>query len=356
MNHFQSRYRDKTVERDAHAAHYAFRDARKEQGERGEEGAYYCHYSGGQYRNYRGVARDGYATDRFAVCGIGAAAEERARYRAYAVAEKRTVQSGVFEKIGFDYRRNVFVIGYMFGEHDERDGYIGYRYRADISSYLACGIRSEHSVGHYAVATAVYVERGEEGEVGVPCLGIGYRGELGKVYHAQTFRAFYVRETGEDRGERISRKNAYYERDHLEHFLAVYRAYYRDYKRGKSAQQRDKRVGIRVSYGNVRDLRTYYLAGGGVFDQLGYLLYNAVRCAALHQVAYGVARERQSDYGDRRSDDNGGHDLIYPFDSRELDNKRYYAVYKPREHRADQKSEIAKRHGYAACECRAHRA
>ena len=94
LYHFKTGYRDEAVERDAHAAHYAGRYGCEEGRERSDKGDYDCHYRGCEYRYYGSISGDSDASDRFAVSGVGATAEERARNRTYAVAEKSSVKPG----------------------------------------------------------------------------------------------------------------------------------------------------------------------------------------------------------------------------------------------------------------------
>lgn len=89
--------------------------------------------------------------------------------------------------------------------------------------------------------------------------------------------------------------------------------------------------------------------------QIHHIVAACVRCRA-DRLRNGAARERKTDEGDRGADDDGGHELIDPADAREFDGDRNDDVHKTREHRADEKAQIAKRHRNAACERCRHRA
>ena len=79
LNHLETAYRDKAVERDANAAHYAVRNACKEGYERTEEGDNETHYRSRQNGNDRCVFGDRDTSDGFAVSRVRASAEYCAR-------------------------------------------------------------------------------------------------------------------------------------------------------------------------------------------------------------------------------------------------------------------------------------
>ena len=62
---------------------------------------------------------------------------------------------------------------------------------------------------------------------------------------------------------------------------------------------------------------------------------------ALGKIAYGVARERETDDRNGGTDNDGGHDLIYPCDTAELDDDGDNDVHKTCERRADDESGIS---------------
>jgi len=76
----------------------------------------------------RSIACDRYAADRFAVSGIRTAAEKSPHQTAHAVAEQGAVKSGVGDQIFFDDRADIFMIGNMFRQNDERDGRVSDEY------------------------------------------------------------------------------------------------------------------------------------------------------------------------------------------------------------------------------------
>ena len=150
LDHFQTADRDEAVKRYAHTAHYAVRYGGEEGDERPEEGYYHCHDRGAGDRYDGGVAGYRDTADGFTVGGVGAAAEDRARYGADTVAEERAVEAGVFKQVGADDGGEILVIGYVFGEHDEGNGNVRYR------------------DGCYVAAAEVFeaLERFDQGEVG----------------------------------------------------------------------------------------------------------------------------------------------------------------------------------------------
>ena len=59
------------------------------------------------------------------------------------------------------------------------------------------------------------------------------------------------------------------------------------------------------------------------------------------EVADGVSGERKTDDGNGGTDNDGGHDLIYPCNAAELDDDRDHDIYKTGERRADDESGIS---------------
>lgn len=99
----------------------AGRNAGEEGDEGTEEGDDHREDGGGKNGPHRGVARNRHTAHRFAVRGVGAAAEESAHHRAYAVA-RSVLEAGVAQKIGADDGGKIFMVGDMFGKDDEGDG------------------------------------------------------------------------------------------------------------------------------------------------------------------------------------------------------------------------------------------
>ena len=66
------------------------------------------------------------------------------------------------------------------------------------------------------------------------------------------------------------------------------------------------------------------------------------------EVAHGVAGKRKTDDGNGRTDDHGGHQLIDPFHAGKLDDNGDDHIHKTCENSADDKTEVADRHGSGA--------
>ena len=69
-----------------------------------------------------------------------------------------------------------------------------------------------------------------------------------------------------------------------------------------------------------------------------------------------TARKGKTDEGNRRSDNDGGHHLVDPLDARKVHGNGNDDIYEPGKHGADQKPQIAHRHGRRPGERRRHRA
>ena len=226
------------------------------------------------------------------------------------------------------------MVGYVFSEYYERDGDICNRDGSDIR----------------AVKFAEALDSGEEGEVGIPFAECVL--EQAEVDYLKCFVAGCDTDSGEDCGYCVSCEDTDDERDHFKHFLAVYRAsdgYEQSYKSA------NKRYVRRAEHYRIR-LGDYVACCVENFIAVDQNVRNDVfERAAFGKVADCVTCQRKSDDCDGRSDDDCGHKFVEPLDACEFD---YYCdddVYQSCEDRAEDKSEISQLHGYAACECRAHR-
>ena len=72
------------------------------------------------------------------------------------------------------------------------------------------------------------------------------------------------------------------------------------------------------------------------------------------QIADSVSGKRQTDDGNRGTDDNGGHQLVNPVDADQLDDQRDDHVHQTGSYRTDQQSEVADLHGHGTAEGSRH--
>ena len=294
LYHLKTRHCDEAVERDAHAAHDAGRNGRKECGEGSYEGGKQAEHCGSDYRYDRGVAGDSHATDRFAVGGVGATAEDGACHGAYAVTEKGVGKSGVFEQVVLDDGGEVLVVCDVLGKDHEGNGNVCYCYRAYVSG----------------VNVRKAAERLDKGEFGNPL----HVCEEGEVDYLECVDTGDISDYGEDGSDCITGYDADDEGDHFEELLAVYRAGDGHTEGDESANDGDIGGGYRCS--------VYLDRSGG-------------------EIADGVSGKRKTDDGNGGTDNDGGHDLIYPCNAAELDDDRDHDIYKTGERRADDETGIS---------------
>ena len=315
LNHLQPGHRDEAVQRNAHAAHHAGRNGSEEGDERSHERSDDRNDRRRENRGNGSVPRNRHAAYGFTVRGVGAAAEERARNRTYAVAEKRSVQTGIFQKIAADDRRKILMVGNVFRKHHERNGRIRHGDRKQI--------RAERAVGPVIVVS--FFERFHESEIGIPL----HIFKLREIDYFQRVRIRGIADRREDRGHGIARKNTDNERNEFQHLLAVHRAGDYGEEGYKPADQRNVRIAHRSAQ------RVFQSAGSKIADR--------------------VTRKRQTDDSHGRAHHHGGHQFVQPVHARFFHHQRDDHVYKPRKACADNQSEIPHRHRNAARERRHHR-
>ena len=180
----------------------------------------------------------------------------------------------------------------MLREHNKRDRDVCNRDGRDVCR------------GDFAEA----LECLQEGEIRNP-------GDVLEEREVDDLERFVVRrnaDAGEDRRSRIAREDTDDERDHFKHLLAVDRAEHGDGERDETANEAD----VRRSRGARSD-----------------------------EIADRVARERKSDDRDGRSDDDCRHDLVDPFDARELHDDRDNDIDETGEACADDQAEVTEFHG-----------
>ncbi len=124
---------DESVKGDAHTAHYAGRYGRKRKVTKGREERSDNSKNCGRKNGVNGsITCDSNASDRLAVGGVRAAAEDRADDRAYAVAEQGAMETGLLKKLVSDDGGEVLVVCYVLGENNECDGNICNRDRCYV--------------------------------------------------------------------------------------------------------------------------------------------------------------------------------------------------------------------------------
>ena len=186
-------------------------------------------------------------------------------------------------------------------EHHERNRYIGHGDCADIAP------------GKPLKAA----KRGEEGEGGdLEEGGDGHavrnqRAERAEVADLQRVDAGRIADDGEDGRDAVAREDADDERDQARALLAVGRAQRDGDERDEAAEDR---------------------------DQVG------AASVGLLQILDGVAREGQTDDGDRGPDDDGGHEPVDPFHADEPDDERDHDIHQTGQRRAEDEAEIADGH------------
>ena len=175
----------------------------------------------------------------------------------------------------------------------------------------------------------------EEGEVGYRNKGFDSHSvsnecsEAAKVDNFESVVSGLDADDGEDSRDSVAGDDTDDERDELDHLLAEDGAEHGHEESDETADDSD-------------------------IDACGRLAVDCI--GAFLEVADSVSCERKSDYSDGGSDNGGGHELIDPADTGNLDSYCYNNIDETREHSAENQSEIAERNGGRACESGCHRA
>ena len=320
LDHLETGDGDEAVKGDAYAAHYAAGDGIEERNEGRNKGDEDSHYSGSRDGNNGRVLCDGNAADGFAVCGVGAAAEDGADDGAYAVTEERSVETGLGEKVLFDDAGEILVVSDMLREYNESNGNVRYRDGCEI--------------GHIELTHALdCVDEGEfgNGEEGLEshavcneCL------EGSEINDSERGNVSKDTDNGKHETYRISCKDTDDEGDEFCHFFAV--CGYED----DNDESYDS-----ANEGNP-DVGGHNKGAVGILRTVGeYILYSR-------------ACKRKTDERNGGADYNGGHKSVDPVDARELYDNGENNVNKTRTDRTDDESEESELHGNAACESSEH--
>ena len=229
------------------------------------------------------------------------------------------METGLNKEVSFNYGRDVLVVSDVLCEDNE------------------CNRDISHCNSRY-VRTAELAEGAEsleEGEVGYRNKGFDSHSvsnecsEAAEVDNFESVVSGLDADDGEDSRDSVAGEDADDERDELDHLLAEDGAEHCHEESDETADDSD-------------------------IDACGRLAVDCI--GAFLEVADSVACERKSDYSNGGSDNGGGHELIDPADTGNLDRYCYNNIDETREHSAENQSEIAERNGGRACESGCHRA
>ena len=277
LDHLQTRHGDEAVESHAHTAHDAGGNGVDEGYEGRQEGDGDGHEGGHGDGDDGCVTRDGHATHRLAVGGVGATAEDGARHGAYAVTQQGVVETGILQKILFNDGGQVLMVGQMLGKDHGGHGNIGHEEGEDV---LAVDVLDtldglhEGEVGNRD--DGLDAEVGEEIDDGIE-IDNQQGGDVGDLT-----------DDGEDGGHGVACQNTDDEGDEADHLLAEGGAEHGDGQGDETADD-----------GHVDGTA----CGGGL------------------EVADGVTCQGQTDDGDGGADDGGGHELGDPLDAHQFNDQ-----------------------------------
>lgn len=301
FEHLKSAYRDESVHRDARAAHYAFGQHIDYCNEGRKEGYYHAEDSGREDRIGRSVFGKRDAAYRFAVSRVCAASEERAYHRAYAVAEKRIVETGIFEKVNVYDVGEVLVIGYMLGKFYHRDGHEQNRKVTDCRA-----VERVRSVGADRLKESELriIEETLESE---RAEAVNDRGEVHDSHTHTEFAVVDVTERGDYERKPESRADTHDERYKFDALSAFNRRY-------------DDRDESEQAHEHVPEI---------IFAS-----------AVVHHPAACGAGKRKSDDREDRSDDYVREEFFDPAGADEFDYKSDDHVYESRKNYADNQAPV----------------
>ncbi len=303
LEHLQTGSRDKAVKGHADTTHHAVGDGLEEGHQRGDQGEDDAGKGRAPDADGGGVAGDGDRGDGLAVGRVRAAAEEGAGHGTDAVAQQGAGQSGLFEKVNADNGAQVLVVGQVLGEDNEGHRGIGDEQGEQVGAGQSAPVRFHEAEGREG-DEVVHVVHGAV------------------VDHDQRVVPGVLSDQGKDGRTEIARENADDEGNQLDHVLAVGGGQHRNGQRDQAADQA-------------------HIDGTALY-------------ARGHQVADCVACEAQSDDGDRRSDDDRGHQLVDPLDAGDLDDNRDDHIDEAGDQGADNQAGITDCHGGRTAECGEH--
>ena len=325
LDHLQAGNCDEAIKGDADTAHDAVGDRSQESHKGSEEGNNDAQHSSRCDGHNGSVPGDSNTADRFAVSGVGAAAEECACDRTDTVTQQGAMQAGLFQQITSDDAGQVLVVSNVLCKDHKR--------HRDICDCDGCD--------EGAVDVLDALESFQEGEVGdredFHIL------EDGEVDDLQLHIVGGNTDGSENSSSNVTNQDAQNEGDQLHHLFAV---------NGEQddCKQRDKTA-------NQGDIGA---AGGDLLNGIDDLaVFNDLLSDVLHdftggKIADSIAGKRQADNGNGGSDNDGGHQLADPFNACNLNNSSNDHVYQTCKYSAYDQTGVTGRSRSGTCKGGAH--
>ena len=275
-----------------------------------DEGKKDTHNRGGSNGCNRRVFRDSNAANRFAVRRVGANAKKRTGDRAYAVTEQGVFQAGFGDKVFADDVGKVLMVGNVFCENDQSHG-------------------QERHDNFYDCAA---------GELG--CAAFRRRENFGREFTTRKlFNRFYKRELGhtDKRRKSLERAVCVYEvvNDGLpvDNFEIINVRNHTDsgengsdYVACRDTENKGNQTGHSIFL--LRGAKNNGCEGNHTAKERDKVIRTECNGAVrFHDVAHCRASQGQTDKGNRRADDNGGHKLGNPVRTDEMNNQSDDYVY-----------------------------
>jgi len=311
LDHLQTGNCDEAVQSDADTAHDAVGDGSQEGNEGIEEGDQDAQNSSGGDGHHGSIAGDSHTTDRLTVGGVGAAAEESAGKGADAVTQQGTVQTGLGQQVRADDGGQVLVVSDVLSKDHERN-----RNVSDCNSSNKCAVDVLQTLGSFHEGEA---RQGND----------THFLEGSKVDDLQSYIVGGNTDHSENGSHNIANQNAQDEGDQLSHLLAVNREENNRKQRCQTADQ------------------CHIGAAGG----------NAVNHdLAQAQIANCIACQAEADDSNSGSDNHGGHQLVDPVNTGNLDYNSDDHIHQTRKSCADDQTGKTGRSGCRAAKGSKHRA
>ena len=358
MDHLQTRDGDESVQSHTNTAHDAGGNGVHEGHEGRQEGDGDGHESGGVDGDDGGVTRDGYATDRLTVGGVGATAEEGTCHRTHTVTQQGVVETGLLQKILLNDGGQVLVVGDMLGEDDQGHGGVGHGNGADVGAVNILEALDGLDEGELGERNdGLHTEVGEQVDQGI------------EVDDLQRVHTGEGTDDGEDGGQSVTGQDTHDEGDQADHLLTEGGAEHGNGQGDQTAEDSD----VDGAGGSLEGVFFYgftrCLVGHGINDQ-GDILTNVavliqhgvdlfgvsnggndvavcivvdgiavginggvvgdghgvtagLDLGEIHglQITDGVTGQGQTDDGNGGANDHGGHQLFDPLNANELDDE-----------------------------------
>ena len=295
LQHFEAADRNESIESNAHAAGNAGRHGIDKRDKWAKESKQDAVNRCDEHGRNGSVTGDGHTAHALTVGGIGAAAEESADDRADAVANQRTVQTGLRNQVAVDDGTEVFVVRDMLSQRNKsnrRKQHEEVEQATDAVKFgcaLACNTRKDEL--RYCKQLHVLKCR--------------------KVDDLKRSDPGRVADKRQNKANAVSRHDTYNERDHAQSITAPHRSPNRN-EESENAER----------YGN-----------------------EAVSCRAALQIADCAPAKRETDQGDRRANDNRRKQTVNPRASRSTDDCRDHHIDETGKQRSEEDAQIAKGSG-----------